>query len=61
MLPFLSCCLCSTVSAEDHDSLVAKECSRIGNKLGSVNTQDCLNLDLSATDGRSVKNATIFY
>ena len=43
----------------DEYELVEKECQRIGSKLGSVSVQDCLEIGLSATDGRSVKNAPI--
>lgn len=53
LLPF------STVEAEEVDPLVKKECSRIGNKLGSVNIQDCLKIDMAASEGRSVKDAAI--
>lgn len=49
----------STVNAGDNDELVKKECTRIGNKLGSVNIQDCLDINLAATKGRSVKNVPI--
>jgi hypothetical protein len=53
----------SVLKAEDNvlliDPLVKKECARIGGKLGSVNTKDCLKIHLSATNGRSVKNAPI--
>ncbi len=49
----------SPLKAEDHDELVKIECTKIGNKLGSVNIQDCLNINLTASDGRSVKNAAI--
>lgn len=49
----------SPLKAEDNDELVKKECTKIGNKLGSVNIRDCLKINLTATDGRSVKNAAI--
>jgi murein peptide amidase A len=49
----------SPVNAEFNDELVKKECTRIGSKLGSVNIQDCLDVNLTATDGRSVDNAPI--
>ena len=49
----------SHVQAEDNDHLVEQECKRIGSKLGSVSIQDCLNINLTSTDGRSVKNAPI--
>ncbi|MBL1143229.1 MAG: murein peptide amidase A [Proteobacteria bacterium] len=49
----------TSVKAEDIDELVNKECTRIGSKLGSVNIQDCLDVNLTATDGRSVNNAPI--
>jgi murein peptide amidase A len=49
----------SSVQAEDDESLVKEECRRIGSKLGSVNIQDCLDVNLSPTDGRSVNNAPI--
>ena len=49
----------SPLKAEDNDELVKKECTKIGNKLGSVSIQDCLNINLTASDGRSVKNAAI--
>lgn len=49
----------SALKAEDNDELVKKECTRIGSKLGSVNIQDCLDINLSATNGRSVNNAPI--
>lgn len=47
------------VYAEDSQELVEKECKRIGNKLGSVSVKDCLEANLTATDGRSVNNAPI--
>jgi hypothetical protein len=53
LLPF------SQLKAEDNYELVNEECTRIGNKLGSVNIQDCLEIDLEATNGRSVKDAAI--
>lgn len=46
-------------SIEDNAALVKNECTRIGNKLGSVSIQDCLSIGLSATDGRSIKDAPI--
>jgi murein peptide amidase A len=49
----------SPLKAEDNDELVSKQCTRIGSKLGSVNIQDCLDIKLAATDGRSVDNAPI--
>ena len=49
----------SPVQAEDNASLVAHECKRIGNKLGSVSIKNCLDIKLTATNGRSVKNAPI--
>ncbi|MCZ6802751.1 MAG: M14 family murein peptide amidase A [Proteobacteria bacterium] len=49
----------SLVQAEDNENLVAQECNRIGNKLGSVSINNCLDINLTATDGRSVKNAPI--
>jgi murein peptide amidase A len=49
----------SLVQAADFDELVEKECTRIGSKLGSVNIQDCLDVNLTATEGRSVNNAPI--
>jgi len=47
------------VSGEDDEKLVSQECKRIGSKLGSVSIQDCLNINLTATDGRSNNNAPI--
>ncbi len=47
------------VLAEDDWYLVEQECERIGSKLGSVSIQDCLDINLSASDGRSVKDAPI--
>lgn len=38
---------------------VDRECRRIGGKLGSVSYQDCARLQPVATDGKSVKDATI--
>jgi murein peptide amidase A len=49
----------SPLMAEDNGELVKKECTRIGNKLGSVNVQDCLDINLTASDGRSINNAPI--
>ena len=49
----------SPIKAEDNGVLVKDECTRIGSKLGSVNIQDCLDIDLMATEGRSVKKAPI--
>ena len=45
--------------ADDDYKLMEQECERIGSKLGSVSIQDCLNADLTVTDGRSVENAPI--
>ena len=36
-----------------------EQCTKIGNKLGSVNIQDCLEVSLTATDGRTVNNQAI--
>ena len=47
-----------SAQAEETDPVRA-ECQRIGNKLGSVSVQDCLDLNLYATTGRSVKGAPI--
>ena len=47
------------VSAEDNQQLIEQECQRIGNKLGSVRSQDCLSIGFIASNGRSVKNAPI--
>ena len=47
-----------SAQAEETDAVRA-ECQRIGNKLGSVSVQDCLDLNLYATTGRSVKGAPI--
>jgi len=49
----------SILKAEDNDALVEKECTKIGNKLGSVRVQDCLEINLTATEGRTVNNAPI--
>lgn len=50
----------SLIKAEDFNhELVEKECTRIGSKLGSVNIQDCMDVNLIATEGRSVNNAPI--
>lgn len=49
----------SPVQAEDNVKLVEQECKKIGSKLGSVSIEDCLNINLTATEGRSVKNASI--
>jgi murein peptide amidase A len=51
----------SPVQAEDNAKLVEQECKRIGSKLGSVRIQDCLDINLKATDGRSVKNAPLLF
>lgn len=57
-IPFLVIFLCSIVLAEE-ESLVEKQCNRIGNKLGSVSIQDCLDMELSVTEGETVKGDTI--
>ena len=49
----------SPVQAEDNDVLVAQQCNRIGSKLGSVSIKNCLDIGLTASEGRSVKNAPI--
>jgi hypothetical protein len=49
----------SPIKAEDNGTLVKDECIRIGSKLGSVNIQDCLDIGLMVTEGRSVNNAPI--
>lgn len=49
----------AAVHAEDNQELVEQECKRIGQKLGSVGISECLDIDLSATNGRTVKNAPI--
>lgn len=48
-----------TLVLEDNEALVLQECTKIGNKLGSVNIQDCLDINLSASEGRSINNAPI--
>ncbi len=53
LFPFLP------AQADDNQQLVEQECKRIGGKLGSVNVNDCLELNLVATEGRSVKGAPI--
>jgi hypothetical protein len=53
LFPFLP------VQADENQILVEQECKRIGDKLGSVNVNDCLAINLVATDGRSVKGAPI--
>ena len=45
--------------SEDDSALVEKECQRIGVKLGSVSLQVFLDIELSTTDGLSVKYAPI--
>jgi len=57
-IPFLVIFLCSIVLAEE-ESLVEKQCNKIGNKLGSVSIQDCLDMALSVTEGETVKGDTI--
>ena len=57
-IPFLVIFLCSIVLAEE-ESLVEKQCNRIGNKLGSVSIQDCLDMELSISEGETVKGDTI--
>ncbi len=41
------------------ESSVNEQCNRIGNKLGSVSIQDCLDMELSVTEGETVKGDTI--
>ena len=55
----LICLLSSTVIGEEKETLVNGQCTRIGNKLGSVSIKDCLDIGLIATDGESVKGAAI--
>jgi hypothetical protein len=49
----------SSIQAADTQTLVEQECKRIGSKLGSVGMQECLGMELTTTNGRSVKNAPI--
>jgi hypothetical protein len=51
----------SPVDIAGDSDLVASECSRIGGKLGSVDTSECLERNLAASDGRSVLGAPILY
>ena len=55
---FFTIFLFSIVFAEE-ESLVEKQCNRIGNKLGSVSVEDCLAIRLSVTDGESFEGAPI--
>ena len=55
----LICLLSSIVIAEEKETLVNSQCTRIGNKLGSVSIKDCLDIGLHVTDGESVKGAAI--
>ncbi len=47
------------VHAEDNQELVEQECKLIGQKLGSVGISECLDINLRATNGRTVKNTPI--
>lgn len=49
----------SSLKAEDNDDLMNEQCTRIGNKLGSVNIKDCLDINLTATEGRSVNKQAL--
>ncbi len=49
----------SPVKADDNQTLIEDECTQIGSKLGSVRIRDCLDANLTASEGRSVKNAPI--
>jgi hypothetical protein len=49
----------ASVHAANNQILVQEECKRIGQKLGSVGINDCLDINLRATNGRTVKNAPI--
>ncbi|MDX1519719.1 MAG: murein peptide amidase A, partial [Gammaproteobacteria bacterium] len=55
----LSLLLLPCVAAAELSPEVDRECRRIGAKLGSVSYRDCASLNLKATTGKSVKNATI--
>ena len=55
----LICLLSSIVIGEEKETLVNSQCTRIGNKLGSVSIKNCLDIGLHATDGESVKGAAI--
>ena len=46
----LICLLSSIVIGEEKETLVNSQCTRIGNKLGSVSIKDCLDIGLHATD-----------
>ena len=59
LLIFIPLNLAAETSYNDNTALVDKQCTRIGSKLGSVSIQDCLDLELSATDGRSTKGAPL--
>lgn len=49
----------SSLKAEDNDDLMNEQCTRIGNKLGSVNIKDCLDINLTPTEGRSVNKQAL--
>jgi len=49
----------ASAHAANNQKLVQEECKRIGQKLGSVGINDCLDINLRATNGRTVKNAPI--
>jgi protein MpaA len=61
-IQLLACLFALSVSplkAEENDLLMNEQCTRIGNKLGSVNIKDCLDINLTATEGRSVNKQAI--
>jgi len=60
LLLALSCAIPASFAAEDKTAVaVAEECKRIGNKLGSVSTRQCLDAHLQDTGARSVQGQAI--
>ncbi len=54
-----TCLLPLIAPAEETPDVVAQECQRIGSKLGSVSINDCMEIELADSGGRSTKDAAI--
>ncbi len=59
LLIITTCLLPLIAHAEETPDFVAQECQRIGSKLGSVSINDCLEIELTDSGGRSNKGAAI--
>ena len=47
------------LNADTNNHIVKNQCEKIGNKLGSVSIQECMDMKFSTTEGQSVKGDPI--